>query len=348
MGKLGMNMTAPNPRVGCVIAKNGRVIGQGYHRKFGQNHAEVEAIDSATEDTAGSTAYVTLEPCSHYGKTPPCVDRILKAGIKRVVIGTPDPNPVVCGIEVLKQKQVDVEVGVLENEAKELVKEYLKFTSKKEPYVVMKAAVSWDGKIASVSGASRWISNEKSREYTMMLRGENDSILAGVGTVNKDDPELTYRMKIPEAKQPLRIIIDKDLRINSGSRLVGENTLIFYSSGKSEEKRKSLEDKGVMTQKLDEESGFISPKNILKALYERKICSVLIEGGGTTAGYFIYSRAVDRVVIVYSPLIIGGKDAPTCCDGPGFPKLEESPRLSGIKRFESGSDIIMQGDIVYN
>ncbi|MFH1415548.1 MAG: bifunctional diaminohydroxyphosphoribosylaminopyrimidine deaminase/5-amino-6-(5-phosphoribosylamino)uracil reductase RibD [Elusimicrobiota bacterium] len=345
LGRLGMNNTSPNPRVGCVIVKNKKVIGEGYHTRFGGPHAETEAIESASAGVKDATMYVTLEPCSHQGKTPPCTERIIKEGISKVVIGIEDPDPVVSGIGRLKESGIEVICGIMEEEARELIRDYVEYQVNKKPFVTVKAALSWDGKIATKDGESRWVSGSQSRDFTMRLRGENDAILAGAGTVNKDDPELTYRMTEPAAKNPLRIVIDPRLSIDPGTKIIGENTVVFTQYDSDPEKIRMFADKNTDIVKAPCKNGRIDTTCVLDYLYERKMISLLVEGGGDTIGNFIDDGNVNRIIYIYAPIIIGGRDAPTACDGTGISSLKKALRLSGIKRFEIGSDIVMQGDI---
>ncbi len=345
LAKLGMNMTSPNPRVGCVIVKNGKVIGEGYHKKFGAAHAEIETLNSVSESPEGATVYVTLEPCSHYGKTPPCVERIVEEGIKKVVISVCDPNPVMEGLKILKNKGIKTITGVLEKEGREIIKNYIKFINCKKPYITAKAAVSWDGKIATKTGESRWISSDKSRNFTMTLRGENDAILVGAGTVNSDNPELTYRLNKPSAKQPLRIVIDGNFSIDLNAKIVSPNTLIITRNGCDFKKKKEIEKKGAEVVELEEKNGIIPPEMIVNYLYRKKITSLLIEGGGETIGKFLDAGELDRMVFIFAPILIGGKDAPTACDGRGVAKLRDSVKLKNIKIFNLGDNTIMQCDL---
>ncbi len=347
LGKMGMNLTSPNPKVGCILVKDGRIIGKGYHKKYGGDHAEIEAINGALEDVNGSTLYVTLEPCSHQGKTPPCVNRLLGEGIKKVVIGTEDPNPEVKGIEFLKKNGIEVITGILEEESRELIKDYLEFILKKKPYITVKAALSWDGKIATRTGESQWISSSESRNFTMKLRGENDAILIGANTVNCDNPELTYRLKEPFAKQPLRIVIDANLSVNLNSSILKKNTVIITlpESGNNK-KKKEIKKRGAEVVEIDGKDGYISPRKIVEYLYKKNIMSLLIEGGGTTIGNFLLDGLINRLIFVYCPIIIGGRDAPTACDGFGIGALSDTVKLNNIKRFELGRDFVMQGDVM--
>lgn len=346
LGRQGMNLTSPNPKVGCILVKSGRIIGSGYHKKFGADHAEIEAINSAAENVKGCTVYVTLEPCSHHGKTPPCVNRLVKEGVKRVVVGLKDTDSRVKGIEFLRKNKIEVSVGILEDEAKELVKDYLKFTVKKQPYITAKAALSWDGKIATRTGESRWISNHASRNFTMRLRGENDAILVGVNTVNCDNPRLTYRLTEPAARQPMRIVVDAELSINLNSKILKKNTSIITLPTTSYKKKVEIKKKGAEIVEISGKHNLIPPGKIIEHLCKNNIMSLLIEGGGTTIGNFIMERLVDRVMFIYGPIIIGGKNAPTACDGAGVDKLKDSIKLRNVKRLEFGEDFVMQGDVV--
>ncbi len=346
LGRLGMNMTSPNPRVGCILVKDGKVIGSGYHREYGGAHAEIEAIDSSKRDISGSTLFVTLEPCSHYGKTPPCTQRILKEGIERVVVGVEDVNEAVKGIEILRENGVEVETGILKDKAADLIKDYLEFSIRKKPYITVKAAMSWDGKTATRTGDSQWISSKESREYTMKLRGMQDAVLVGVNTVNCDNPELTYRLHDPLAKQPLRVVLDLDLKIETDKKILNKNTVIITHQDSDKVKKRKIEATGAEIIEMDGLGEYIPSEKIVNYLYKRGIMSVLIEGGGTAASSFINSRLVNKVIFVYASIIIGGKGAPTACDGQGIDKLNNAVELSNIRRFESGGDLIMEGELL--
>ncbi|MEA3506035.1 MAG: bifunctional diaminohydroxyphosphoribosylaminopyrimidine deaminase/5-amino-6-(5-phosphoribosylamino)uracil reductase RibD, partial [Elusimicrobiota bacterium] len=265
----GMNLTSPNPRVGCVIVKDGRVIGRGYHKKFGSLHAEAEALATADEPTGGATLFVTLEPCSHTGKTPPCSEAIIKAGIKRVVVGLKDPSPEIKGIQKLKENGVEVKVGVMAEECAEIIRDFIKIRNEKKPYVTLKSALSLDGKIATRTGASRWISSPASRDYTMKLRGMSDAVMIGAGTANNDNPALTYRLDEPEARDPLRIIVDGRLSVDSGLEIIREGTVLMAAEDADREKEKVLAAKGAKIIRLPAKEGSrIAPADILAELYK--------------------------------------------------------------------------------
>ncbi|SHK18185.1 diaminohydroxyphosphoribosylaminopyrimidine deaminase [Thermocrinis minervae] len=301
-------LTHPNPTVGCVIVKDGVVVGKGAHEKAGLPHAEVIALKEAGHRARGATLYVTLEPCSHWGRTPPCVDAIIQAGIKRVVIATLDPNPLVCGqgVSKLRQAGIQVDVGVLEEEARELNEDFFLYITEKRPYVTLKLAQSIDGKIATKTGDSKWISGQKSREFAHRLRHEATAVLVGIGTVLKDDPLLTVR-HIPAKKQPLRIVLDPDLEIPMGSKLVVEKsakTLVVTSSDNTE-KIKLLEDMGVEVLRFPSEGGRFNLRDLLKEFHRREIMHILVEGGSQTATEFIKAGLVDRLCVFIGPMVIG-------------------------------------------
>ncbi len=347
LGRRGTNLTFSNPRVGCVIVKDGCIIGRGYHKKFGGHHAEINAMKNSPRNLKNSTMFVTLEPCTHKGKTGPCAKQIVEQGISRVVIGMKDPRPEVDGINYLRKNNVRVKVGVLKQETFNLIKDYVKLVKYKKPYVILKSAVSWDGKIATRTGESRWVSSKSSRNFTMKMRGNIGAIIAGRGTVNTDNPSLTYRLNKPRAKNPLRVIIDGKLNIKENLKVIKKGTLIVTSSESSSKKKRRLEKKGCqvvqITSVVNEK---LPPEKILKLLGKKKVKRCLIEGGGTTAANFIEAKEVDRIIFIYGSKIIGGKDAPTAVDGVGVEKMRKAPKIKNVKRFNLGEDLVMQGDLI--
>lgn len=311
IAKKGMGNVSPNPLVGCVIIKNGKVIGAGYHELFGGPHAEINAINSSSENVSGSTLYVNLEPCSHTGKTPPCTDRIIESGIKRVVIGTMDMNPAVSGVGIKKLRSagIDVRVGVLENECIELNKFFFKYITAKIPYVSLKAACTLDGKLADMSGNSKWVSSTASRRYVHYLRSRYDAVLVGSGTVIKDNPSLTVRLT--EGRNPKRIILDSRLRLNFSKGLLvdkpdGKLYIITSRENKESRKAKLLDKKGInlIFVKTDPD-GRLNLKNILKALAGIEVASVLVEGGSEIFTSFIKSSLFDDMMVFLSPKLMG-------------------------------------------
>jgi diaminohydroxyphosphoribosylaminopyrimidine deaminase / 5-amino-6-(5-phosphoribosylamino)uracil reductase len=311
IAKKGMGSVSPNPLVGCVIIKNDRIIGAGYHERYGGPHAEINAISSATESVEGATLYINLEPCSHHGKTPPCVDRIIECKIAKVVIGTMDMNPLVSGegIKKLKTSGIDVKVGVLEKECIELNKFFFKYITKKIPFVSLKAALTLDGKIADASGDSKWISSVASRRYVHYLRSKYDAVLIGTGTALKDNPSLTVRLT--EGRNPKRIILDAGLKMNFTQNLFLNNSdkkLYIITSKENAEKQKvrTLKKRGINVVFVKEDNdGRLSLKSILKELAKLQISSLLVEGGGEIFSSFIKNNLYDDILMFITPKLLG-------------------------------------------
>ena len=279
LAKKGEGKVNPNPMVGAVIVKDGIVIGEGYHEKYGEGHAEVNAFKSLKEDPSGATMYVTLEPCSHYGKTPPCADKIIKNNIKRVVIGMIDPNPLVAGngVDKLKKAGIEVKVGVLEEKCKKLNEVFIKYILSKKPFVVLKTAMSLDGKIATRTGESKWISSEKSRLQVHNLRNKLSAIMVGVNTVIKDNPELTCR--IENGNNPIRIIVDSTLRIPMNSKVLqnkDNKTIIATTKRANIKNMQELLKKNINVLIIDEKNGQVDLSALIKKLGELNIDSILL------------------------------------------------------------------------
>ena len=311
IAKKGIGEVSPNPLVGCILVKDDRIIGAGYHEKFGANHAEVNAIENAKESVDGSTLFINLEPCTHYGKTPPCVDKIIEKKIKRVVIGTLDMNPIVSGngVKKLKSAGIEVKVGVLEKECINLNKFFFKYITDKIPYISLKAAQTLDGKIADSKGGSQWISSMQSRKFVHHLRANYDAVLIGAGTVNKDNPSLTVRLT--DGRNPHRIILDSALTLKTDKKLFTRNNdrkTIVITSRNNEKKRKvkKLQSFGVNVIFAKEDKfGNLNLKNVLKELARNQIASVLVEGGSRVFSSFIRSNLYDDIFLFISPKIIG-------------------------------------------
>ncbi|MDW8236993.1 MAG: bifunctional diaminohydroxyphosphoribosylaminopyrimidine deaminase/5-amino-6-(5-phosphoribosylamino)uracil reductase RibD [Aquificaceae bacterium] len=291
-------LTHPNPTVGCVIVKDGKIISEANHERAGALHAEARALELAGERARGATVYVTLEPCNHFGKTPPCTEALIKAGVKRVVIATLDVNPIVCGagVQRLKQAGIEVEVGICEEEAKELNEDFFTYIRENRPYITLKWAQSIDGSLATKSGESKWISSEKARAFTNALRAEASAVLVGSGTVIKDDPRLTVR-EVYVPKQPLRVVIDRSGRLTGSESIFSQEgeVLVFREGGKNISAR-SAEVYDMKNLSLGE---------VLKELRRRQIVHLLVEGGPKTIGWFLKEGFFDRVFVVISPKIIG-------------------------------------------
>lgn len=312
IAKKGLGSVSPNPLVGCVIIKNERIIGAGFHEKFGGNHAEVNAIESAIEDVEGATLYINLEPCTHQGKTPPCVDKIIEKRIKRVVIGTLDMNPIVSGkgAKKLKSAGIEVKVGVLEQDCVNLNKFFFKYISTSLPYITLKAAQTLDGKIADNSGYSKWITSVHSRKFVHELRSKYDAVLIGAGTLKKDDPNLTVRLF--EGRNPKRILLDSSFNILDDSRLIrnnSDNNLIIFTSQESFETKRKVKtfiNKGIKIIPVKTENkNILDLKAVLKEIGKMQIASVLVEGGGGIFSSFVRKNLFDDILLFISPKFIG-------------------------------------------
>ncbi|WP_367360271.1 bifunctional diaminohydroxyphosphoribosylaminopyrimidine deaminase/5-amino-6-(5-phosphoribosylamino)uracil reductase RibD [Syntrophus sp. (in: bacteria)] len=310
LARKGEGWVSPNPMVGSVVVRNNRIIGEGYHRKFGQAHAEINALESVTESAEGSTIYVTLEPCSHYGKTPPCVDRLIACRPQRVVIGTADPNPLVAGkgIEALQRSGVPVSVGVLEEACRQINEAFFKFIQSRTPFVTLKYAQTLDGRIATATGHSRWISSLPSRRFAHRLRHAHDAIMVGIGTVLSDDPELTVRLV--RGKNPLRIVLDSRLRIPLTSHILQDQgtagTLLVATDRADGEKLARLRDLGIDVLILPADpSGRIVLPSLFRELGTRNIASVLVEGGSGVLTALLAEDLADRLVAIVAPKIAG-------------------------------------------
>ncbi|GGJ59568.1 diaminohydroxyphosphoribosylaminopyrimidine deaminase/5-amino-6-(5-phosphoribosylamino)uracil reductase [Anoxybacillus voinovskiensis] len=341
IAKTGLGQTSPNPAVGAVVVKNGEIVGFGAHLKAGEPHAEVHAIRMAGDKAKGATVYVTLEPCSHFGKTPPCADLLVETGVQRVVIATTDPNPLVAGkgIEKLKQAGIDVTVGVLKEEADDLNRVFFHYITTKTPFVTMKFAASLDGKIATKTGESKWITSEEARQDVHRYRARHDAILVGVDTVIADDPSLTVRL--PEGgKNPIRLILDTHLRTPLEANVVQDGaaeTWIVVGSEVSRERIALYARPHVRIVSMPTPT--IDIRELLNMLAGHKITSVFVEGGAKVHDSFIRAGAVQEIIAYFAPKIIGGSEAKTPVEGIGFAHMTDVLELT-IKRVETiGRDI---------
>ena len=350
IAKNALGRTSPNPLVGAVVVKDGKIIAEGWHRQAGTPHAEIHALNMAGELAQGATLYVTLEPCSHFGRTPPCVNRIIESGIKKVVAAMKDPNPKVAGrgFEILRNAGVEVEIGLLEAEARRLNEVFLKFITEKLPFVTLKFASSLDGKIATATGESQWISCEESRKFAHKLRDLNDAILVGVGTVLADNPSLTTRLV--EGKNPVRVIVDSTARTPLDSKVVidkSARTIIAVTENAPNEKISMLKSHGVEIITAGDGER-VDLKILMKKLAEMEITSVLVEGGGKIHFSMLNAGLVDKIYAFIAPKIIGGKNALTAVEGAGFEKLSDAIELKNFTAEKLGDDILLSGYIREN
>ena len=354
LARKGMGTTSPNPMVGAVLVRGNRIVGKGYHRKAGMPHAEVVALNEAKEEAKGATLYVNLEPCVHIGKTPPCVNSIKAAGIRRVVVAMLDPNPLVNGMGVneLKKAGIDVKVGLLEAEAKRLNEAFVTYMEKKRPFFTMKGAVSLDGKIATKTCDSKWISNEESRRYVNKLRSAVDGIMVGINTIILDNPLLIPKIARPK-KYPIRIILDSKLRIPFSCDVVKTSekykTWIFTADDSRSDKELKLNSMGVEVIRVPkDEGGRVSPKHVCEELFRREIMHVLVEGGGEINSGLLKEGLIDKIMLFFAPILIGGKGAYNLIGGKGVDFLKDAYKvdIAAVKRFKE--DIYLEGYVHRN
>jgi len=346
----GLGKTSPNPAVGAVIARRGQVVAAGFHRKAGGAHAEVEALNQLRgKARRGDTLYVTLEPCNHFGRTPPCTQAILEKGIRKVVVGMRDPNPHVTGggCDYLSGQGVEVVTGVLEAECRRLNEWFVTYVTKGRPFVIAKTALTLDGWTATSTGHSRWVTNEQSREWVHRLRHQVDGILVGVGTVMADDPLLNTRLKKGRGKDPVRIIVDTHLRIPVNARVLahphGSETLIAVSEDVPSRRIERLKTKGISFLVCPKKEGRIDLTALMDMLGNRSITSVLLEGGATLMGAMIREKLVDKFCIFKAPKILGGSDGRPMALGQGPSKMDQSIPLKDIRIKRFGDDLLITG-----
>jgi diaminohydroxyphosphoribosylaminopyrimidine deaminase/5-amino-6-(5-phosphoribosylamino)uracil reductase len=353
LAKKGAGRVSPNPMVGAVVVKNGKIIGKGYHRFFGGAHAEINAIESAGNAVKGADLYVTLEPCSHFGKTPPCVEALINSGIRKVFIGMVDPNPFVSGkgIRKLKKAGITVKTGILDMKCRRLNESFVKHITKKEPFVILKSAISLDGKIASHTGDSKWITCEESRRFVHRMRFESDAVMVGVGTVIADDPRLNVRLFRKIKKEPFRVIVDSSLKIPLGSNVLkpdfAEKTIVAVSKEKSVSKKSGvIKNMGAQVIPVPVKNKRIDLKVLIRILAKKGIASILLEGGSEVNAAALEAKIVDRVMLFYSPKLVGGKKAFGMIGGQGKSLISEAIKVDDLNIRRMGTDFIVEGYVV--
>ncbi|MCC6501842.1 MAG: bifunctional diaminohydroxyphosphoribosylaminopyrimidine deaminase/5-amino-6-(5-phosphoribosylamino)uracil reductase RibD [Deltaproteobacteria bacterium] len=347
LAKKGVGRTSPNPVVGSVMVKGGRVIAKGWHKKAGGPHAEIEALKAAGSRAKGSTLFVTLEPCCHFGKTPPCTDAIIAAGIKKVVVGAFDPNPKVSGkgVAALRAAGIEVTEGVLSSECSALNEAWNKYITTGLPFVTLKLAASLDGRIATSSGDSKWITGIESRRLVHRMRALSDAVMIGAETALKDDPELTVRLA--SGRDPVRVVLDSSLRVPVSSKVFsglkeGQGRLIIFASNDADEKRvKKAVEAGAEVVRLAPGARGLPLKKVLISLANRGVTSVLVEGGGKLAASLLKEKLIDALTVFYGPMIIGSEGLPmiACL---GLKGLKGAPRFKSIVVKKAGDDIIIE------
>lgn len=352
IARKGLGRTSPNPMVGAVVVKNGTILGEGFHRALGEPHAEVEAIRAAGPQTEGAELFVTLEPCNHYGRTPPCTQAIMAAGIKKVYYGIDDPNPSVIGggADFLRKAGIEVVGQVLENRCRALNEMYLTNVTFRRPFVYLKLAMSLDGRVATRTGHSQWITSEQSRMRVHRLRDKVTAVMVGIRTVLADNPFLTTRLKGGVGRDPIRIVADSNLRTPLEANIFNQTSqagvIIATRKNPPSRLKSRLEKKGcrvIETTSLDR----VDLRDLLTNLYQMGITSLLIEGGAGLAWGALEARIVDRCIFFYAPIIIGGKSAPSGVSGTGIDRLEQAPRLVDMRSSRVGPDILVEGKVIY-
>jgi diaminohydroxyphosphoribosylaminopyrimidine deaminase/5-amino-6-(5-phosphoribosylamino)uracil reductase len=345
----GCGRVSPNPMVGAVVVNDDRVVGKGYHQYVGGPHAEVNAIDDAGDAARNATLYVTLEPCNHFGRTPPCTQKILEAGIKRVVVAMQDPNPDVAGggNTFLVSRGVDLVCGVEEAAARRLNESFIKFVRTGKPFVILKIASTLDGRIATRTGDARWVTGASARAHVHQLRHAMDAIMVGVGTVEADDPELTTRLENGRGVDPIRVVLDTSLRMPEKARMLHQTstapTWVVCGPDAPPAAKERLRAEGAMIVQTPLKGQRIDLDVLMQQLAERGVTSLLIEGGGQVAGAALRAGVVDKVVFFYAPKIYGGDDGVPICGGPGPDLMRESLAVSQIELDRMGDDIMVSG-----
>lgn len=347
----GRGFVSPNPMVGAVIVKDGKVVGKGYHKAAGEAHAEINAINDAQTLAGDATLYITLEPCNHTGRTPPCTVKIVEAGIRHVIVAMNDPNPDVAGggIDYIKNHGISVTLGVCENEAKRLNEAYIKYVTIRRPFVVIKCAATLDGRIATKTGDSRWVSGDESRIYVHRLRHSVDAIMVGINTVKQDDPALTVRLNDMNGLDPARIILDTNLTIFEEAKVLRLNsnsdTIIISGNSVSEGKKNAIEALGAKVIQSPVRDGMIDLDQLMDRLGDLGITSLLIEGGSSVIASALKAGIVDKVIFFYAPKILGGGDGIPICKGPGPALMNGCIPVKDINVRRFGDDVMIEGYI---
>jgi diaminohydroxyphosphoribosylaminopyrimidine deaminase/5-amino-6-(5-phosphoribosylamino)uracil reductase len=355
LAKKGEGFTSPNPMVGAVIVKNGKVVGKGYHHAAGKAHAEINAINEAGALAKGATLYVTLEPCNHTGRTPPCTQKILASGIRRVVVAMHDPNPDVKGggIDYLKHQGIEVKAGVCEEQAKKLNEIFIKFVRTHRPFTIIKCAATLDGRIATRTGDSRWVTGEESRKFVHRLRHAVDAIMVGINTVEKDDPSLTTRLENRlgglKCLDPVRIVLDTHLRIAEKAKLLrldsDSDTIIITGHSVSEDKKSRIEQQGARVIECPVKDGLIDLDMLMDRLGALGITSLLIEGGSRVIASALSAGIVEKIFFFFAPKILGGDDGVPICKGKGADVMKSCIPVKNVNIRQFGKDVMIQGYI---
>jgi diaminohydroxyphosphoribosylaminopyrimidine deaminase/5-amino-6-(5-phosphoribosylamino)uracil reductase len=349
LAKKGQGYTSPNPMVGAVVVKDGKVKGRGHHQSAGMAHAEVNAIEDAGSEAIGATLYVNLEPCNHIGRTPPCTHKILDAGIKRVVVAMQDPNTDVTGggIDFLRHHGIDVKTGICEELAIKLNEAFVKYIGSKRPFVIVKCAATLDGRIATRTGDSKWVTGEQARKFVHEIRHAVDAIMVGIGTIKADNPSLTTRLDAGTGKDPIRIVLDSRLSISPEAKILQLNsdsdTILVTGNSVSQDKKALIAKDGVQIIEQSNIKSQINMDLLMDQLGSRGITSLLIEGGSRIIASAFRFGIVDKVLLFYAPKILGGDDGIPICQGPGAESMNECIRIKNIEVQRFGDDVLIEG-----
>ena len=351
LARQGEGRTAPNPPVGAVIVRRELVVGEGYHPRAGEPHAEIFALEQAGVQARGADVFVTLEPCSHQGRTGPCAEALIRAGVKRVFVGVQDPNPLVAGrgIARLREAGIEVQVGLLQDQCRRLIAPFARHVTSGFPFTILKTAMTLDGKTATASGDSRWISGEKSRQRVHQLRDRVEAIMVGIGTVLRDDPLLNTRLPEGGGRDALRVVIDSRLRIEPECRLLKQEsaagTLIATTQLADPDKIKLLHQVGAEVLIFADQGGQVSLPEVWQELGRRDVQRLLLEGGATLAEAALKAHLIDQLMVFLAPKLIGGSGGYGIFSGPGCDKLAEAIRLKDLRYEQSGEDVLITGDV---
>lgn len=343
LAERGRGYVSPNPLVGCVIVKRGKIVGRGYHKKYGEEHAEINALKAAGKKANNATMYVNVEPCSHWGKTSPCTEKIVEAGIREVIVGMEDPNPLVDGYKELKFRGLKTRIGILRDKAKKLNEAYIYHTKTKRPFVILKLAMSLDGKIATSSGDSKYITSKAARKYVHQLRNDVDAVMVGINTIVRDNPLLDSRLA--KGKNPKKVVVDSSLKISERSKILKDPDKVIIATTKKAPKNKidKLQHKGVRIMTLKPKKGLIDLKELVKELGKSEIASVMIEGGAELSGNAIKEGIVNKLLIFTAPKIIGNGLGPI--KNLGIKKVNKAIKLKNISTKNIGKDFLVEGNL---
>jgi len=343
LAEKGKGYVNPNPLVGCIIVKRGKIVGKGYHKKYGEAHAEINALKAAGKKANNATMYINIEPCSHWGKTGPCTETIVEAGIREVIVGMEDPNPLVDGYKELKFRGLKTRIGILRDNAKKLNEAYIKFIKTKKPFVILKLAMSLDGKIATSTGDSKYITSREARKYVHQLRNDVDAVMVGINTITRDNPILDARLV--KGKNPTKIIVDSTLKISERAKVLKDPSKVIIATTKKAPKKKidKLHQKGIQVLILKPKAGLVDLRELMKELGKSGITPIMIEGGAELSGNAIKEGIVDKILIFTAPKLIGNGLGPL--KNLGIKKVNKAIQLKNISTKNIGKDLLVEGNL---